>query len=139
VKQAAADKDAKGRSQIPRELNVRVGKYLHLYDGKTKAASLLNQKYSDPSMQASVGQKVQIELNLGRFAPDRNGGKTVILDMKEPTGWIVKLDRPPSKASPGAKTDKSAPAQEPQIVTQEATKLDVRIDNKGSWHFFPTL
>jgi len=112
VKDAASGKGGKE----PRELNQRVVKLIKLQEGETPGASLLNRKYSEGSMQSTVGQRVQVELNAGRFKTDRGGGKSMVLDMGEPTGWVL------NQSMEGV----------------EVRKLDVRIDTSGGWHFFPT-
>jgi hypothetical protein len=112
VRDAAGGKGAKQ----PRELNQRVIKLIKLQEGETPGASLLNQKYSKDSMQSTVAQRVQVELNAGRFKTDRGGGKSMVLDMGEPTGWVLNQS----------------------LEAVEVSKLDVRIDTSGGWHFFPT-
>ena len=99
-----------------RELNQRVVKLIKLQEGETPGASLLNEKYSEGSMQSTVGQRVQVELNAGRFKTDRGGGRSMVLDMGEPTGWVLNQS----------------------LEAVEVRKLDVRIDTSGGWHFFPT-
>jgi hypothetical protein len=103
-------KDGKG------DPNSRIDKLLKVQDGRTPGASLLNEKYGGPSGQGVVRQKVQAELNAGRYGELKGGGKQLVVDMGEPTGWTVDKD----------------------LNSQAVQKLRVDIDKNGAWHFFPT-
>src|SRR5262245_34743029 len=74
--------------------------------------SLLSPKYADPKNWLAVQAQAEAEIKAGHFTQDPGGGKKLTLDMHEHTGW-----------SDGTPT----------------TKLDVRLDAKGRWHYFPTL
>lgn len=99
------------------ERNQRLAKLMKAQDGATPGASLLNEKYSSSSAEAAVQKQVQVEIDAGRFKTDKNGAMSMILDMHERTGWVL----------------------DGNLTPTESTKLDIRIDTKGSWHFFPSL
>lgn len=98
------------------ERNQRLAKLMKAQDGAT-GASLLNEKYSSSSAEAAVQKQVQVEIDAGRFKTDKNGAASMILDMRERTGWVL----------------------DGNLTPIDSTKLDIRIDTKGSWHFFPSL
>lgn len=77
-------------------------------------ASLLNPKYDKPEMVQIIKTIIEAKSS-SEFILLRGGGKRIILDMGEDVGWYIDGNR---KAT----------------VVQ---KLDVRIDSKGNFHFFP--
>ena len=96
--------------------NPRIDKMLKTMNGNSTGASLLNEKFDKPAMQAVIRQKVQAELDAGHGSKLHGGGRQMVLDMHEPTGWVLDKDLN------GVPTD----------------KLRVDIAKDGQWHFFPT-
>jgi hypothetical protein len=95
--------------------NPRIDKILKAMNGKSPGASLLNQRYDRPAMQDMIRQRVQTELNAGHGKALPGGGKQMVLDMHEPSGWVV----------------------DAQLNGIPTNKLRVHISKDGQWHFFP--
>ena len=80
-------------------------------ESKDLHTSLFNEKYSDPAMVSKIKDLAQAKIDAGDFIKLDKGGFQIKLNLNENVGWE---NQTPTKV------------------------IEVRISEKGVWHFFPT-
>jgi hypothetical protein len=79
---------------------------------RASPASLLSEKYSDPNIWRKYQGRIERAWYSRKVVPVRNGGYRLFLDVKDMAGWVD---------------------------GQKTSRLEVRFDAKGQWHWFPVL
>jgi Domain of unknown function (DUF4157) len=101
-----------GKSQMQNiKNNERVNRLAREAEVGDGYPSIFNEKYSDPTLSSEIKALGNIEIEAGRVTALQKGGFRIKLDMQEPVGWS---------------------SEKPTNI------LEIRLDTKGNWHYYPS-